>query len=405
MIFDLENNEIKQYLSLAEYGLEREGLRVNLDGTLAMTKHPFGTDHNIDRDFCENQTEIITDVFTDVNSLLTQLDEIQSRIYHVLNEMGEVFWCFSNPPKIGREEDIPTALFEKSMKHKNEYRHYLADKYGKKKMLFSGIHFNFSFSDELINTAFKMSTSQNLPSFKSELYLKLSKRVVQYSWLIVFLTAASPVTDSTFGVPNNQYSSVRCGREGYWNLFTPILDYTSFNNYIKSIEEYIQKGLLNSVSELYYPVRLKPRGNNSLEALKNNGVNHIELRMFDVNPLSKTGIFKEDLLFIHILLIYLASLPDFDFDENMQKKAIENIKSAALFKNTEIKENARKELKKILDFTEIYFPEQREFLQYQINKLDSGKSYAEIISRNYSEDYIKKGIALAEKYAGRENSV
>ncbi len=63
MLFDLNNSNIRNLLKKAEFGIERESLRVNSDGTLAQSKHPFVDDPHIDRDFCENQIEIIGDVF------------------------------------------------------------------------------------------------------------------------------------------------------------------------------------------------------------------------------------------------------------------------------------------------------------------------------------------------------
>ena len=55
MLFDLDNQYIKSHLGEAEFGIERESLRVTSSGALAQTKHPFGEHRNIDRDFCENQ--------------------------------------------------------------------------------------------------------------------------------------------------------------------------------------------------------------------------------------------------------------------------------------------------------------------------------------------------------------
>ena len=37
-----------------KFGLERETLRVDINGRLAQTPHPFTEDGNITRDFCEN---------------------------------------------------------------------------------------------------------------------------------------------------------------------------------------------------------------------------------------------------------------------------------------------------------------------------------------------------------------
>ena len=403
MLLPLENDEVKKRITRAEFGLERESLRVTRDGTLAMTKHPFGGMSNIDRDFCENQTEIITNVFTNVDALMDQMNDILDHIYSVLKKNNELLWSFSNPPVIGSEDDIPAAVFEGSMKHKNEYRTYLAQKYGKKKMLFSGIHFNFSFEKELLNIAFGLSSYHQFQSFCNHLYLQLSKRLVRYTWLIVYLTAASPITHPSFGIDSNIYSSVRCGKEGYWNYFVPVLGYSGFEDYIQSIEKYITGGKLTSISELYYPVRLKPKGANSLESLKNNGINHIELRVLDVNPLTRTGIFKEDILFIHLLLIYLTSLTDFSFDYDEQLQAIQDIKASAAFDNSSLKERAAAELDKISAFVVEYLPEYQSVVAYQKNKLKTGNRYAAIISRRFGTDYISKGIELTEKYAGRSS--
>lgn len=72
------------------------------------------------------------------------------------------------------------------------------------------------------------------------------------------------------------------------------------------MEYYIRTGELREIRELYYPVRLKPKGENSLANLKQ-GVDHIELRMLDLNPFSPVGISKEDLDFLQLFLFYLAA--------------------------------------------------------------------------------------------------
>jgi glutamate--cysteine ligase len=88
--------------------------------------------------------------------------------------------------------------------------------------------------------------------------------------------------------------------------------------------------MLSSQSELYLPVRIKSKGENSLKTLKDSGIDHIELRMFDINPFEKVGISKKDLEFAHYMMIYFSLQDKFEFDENMQKNALINHKSAAL---------------------------------------------------------------------------
>lgn len=398
MLFDLDNAIIREQIRQAEFGIERESLRVNSDGTLAQTPHPFAEHKNIDRDFCENQVEIISDVFDDPQKLCAQLIELQKYINGKLKENDEFLWPFSNPPRISGEDEIPVAEYKGSLQSKSVYRHYLAQKYGKIKMLFSGIHLNFSFTEQFLKTAFEHSKGNDHIRFKNDIYLRLASRLTEYAWLVVYLTAASPVSDGTGGTDSNVYSSIRCSDKGYWNHFVPLLDYSNLDSYIRSIQKYIDNGNLRSVSELYYPVRLKPRGANNLEALAENGINHLELRVFDVNPLSPTGIFTEDIRFIHLLMIYLASLSETDFDDNAQIRAIKDIKSAALFRNAEIRKRAEKTLDDIRSFVLQSFPEYNSVIDYQLEKTKPGNSYAEIISERFSGAYMEKGLKLAKEY-------
>ena len=398
MILDINNHTVRKYLAQAEFGIERESLRVSADGSLAQTPHPFESHKNIDRDFCENQIEFISDVFSEPEQVNEQLLELQRIVNGRLKENEEFLWCFSNPPKISGEYEIPVAEYTGSLKSKSVYRQYLAKKYGKIKMLFSGIHLNFSFTQEFVKAAFEQSGYSNFMDFKNNLYLRLAARLTQYAWLVVYLTAASPVSDDTIGTKSNIYSSIRCSEKGYWNYFTPILDYSDLQSYIGSIQKYINDGNLRSVSELYYPVRIKPRGANSLETLEKKGINHIELRVIDVNPLTPTGIFTEDMKFIHLFMLYLVSLPEHEFTGMEQIETVNDIKSAAVFGNSHIKFRAEKVLADIKKFALKYFPEYSDIIEYQIKKTQSGNSYAEIISRRFCSDYMKKGLELAREY-------
>ncbi len=405
MLLDLNNSHINRLAQTAEFGIERESLRVTSEGKLAQTTHPFVGDPHIDRDFCENQVEIIGDVFFSPDEVNRQLGQFLDEINAELIKNNELLWVFSNPPKFGSENEIPIAQFYDKQRGKSEYRNYLAKKYGKTKMLFSGIHINFSFTESLLHTAFEESGAAVYTDFKNDFYLRLAKRLTQFAWLTVFLTAASPVADASLGIKNGLYSSIRCSQQGYWNDFTPVLDYSDLKSYIRSIARYIVNGDLKAASELYYPVRLKPRGANNLETLFQNGVNHLELRVLDVNPLTPTGVFTEDIRFMHLLLLYLSSLPDFDFDEEKQIKAIADVKAAAVFDNIKIKQRAKETLEEIKCFTTQYLPDFQPVVNYQINKLTKGNSYAEIVSREFSEAYMTKGLALAKAYQRGERDV
>ena len=180
MLFDLNNSNIRNLLKKAEFGIERESLRVNSDGTLAQSKHPFVDDPHIDRDFCENQIEIIGDVFYCPDGINRQLNQILDEIDERISGNNELIWPFSNPPKISSEDEIPVAQFGGKLKSKSEYRYYLAEKYGKKKMLFSGIHLNYSFSNQLLKTAYLYGNYSDFDEFRNGVYLRLAKRLTQY---------------------------------------------------------------------------------------------------------------------------------------------------------------------------------------------------------------------------------
>ncbi len=419
MRLDFKNGDLKEYIFDAEFGLEKECLRVKEDGYISQTQHPFPDNDNIQKDFCESQTEFVSNVFNSAEEVCNNLRELHRYAYSKLFNLpsgNEFLWPFSNPPYVKDESDIPVALFNGKMKNKSLYREYLAEKYGKMKMLYSGIHFNFSFSDKLLKKGYENFQSITFEQYKNDLYLELSKKIVEYAWLIVYLTAASPVMDGSF-FSNEKigkdvlsgYTSARCSEIGYWNDFIPVLSYENLESYVSSISKYVETGKLRSASELYYPVRLKPRGENSPEKLLKYGVNHIELRMLDDNPLSPIGIFEEDIKFIHILIIYLISQKDFEFNEGRQINAVKNEKSAAKYDDSvsillnDRIESVKNQAIDVINNMETYFSDcdyAKEIIAYQKKKItEPNRRYAEIVANRFGTDYVHEGLKLARQYA------
>ncbi len=311
------------------YGLERETLRVDSCGRLAKSLHPF-TDPHIQRDFCEYQMELITPVCKSLDDMMAQLAQLDQKTRSVLQEQGEQIWLYSNPPYVASDTEIRLAQYHDKDEGKYTYRKQLESRYGRRKMLYSGIHFNLSFSDDYLAKEQQSQPSITLSDLQNQLYFRLFKQISRYSWFLLLLTAASPIYDASLeGAVRSKTcftgdASRRSGKHGYWNLFLPILDFTNRSTYVKSIQEYIRTGELFSASELYLPVRLKSKGENSLDALEKNGVDHIELRMFDLNPLEPLGIAQKDLEFSCLFLEYLLSLEDFEFTPEMQAASIAN---------------------------------------------------------------------------------
>ena len=466
---------INPYIFRANFGLEKESIRVDAQGRPAKTPHPFPGISKISRDFSENQLEFITGVSKSPDGALIELEKLHKKAREVLETLptgAEYIWPFSNPPAVAGDEDNPVAQFHGDSEWKTEYRKYLSEKYGNRLMLYSGIHVNFSFDEEYLNERFsdyhsraghsgQPQPAQGQParehpgsdtdnikdrtSYVNRLYLDLAIWATKYSWLIIYLMGASPVFHSSFfdeggpqaeigqspkadspgdghqeqkvspaGGPDastviSKYSSPRTGDEGYWNTFDPVLDYNGLKSYIDSIMKYVDDGSLLYPAELYYPVRLKPRGNYNLESLLQHGIDHIELRIVDVNPYAPAGIFREDLCFIHLLLVYMLAKGTKDFPEEEQLLALKDMKKAALLDDSvllsngkSLRDNAIEALEDMEDFFEdpamavAACSNCVNVVRSQKNKILENRRYAQRVVRDFGKDYQTKGLQRAK---------
>lgn len=419
-MFHVENKLIKSKLFLGNFGLEKENLRITPDGHMAHTTHPFGGHKHIVRDFCENQTEINTSVLHTSEEAIESLYAYTREIQRELAQLPEpeLLWPFSNPPYIINESDIPIAKFTGEQAVKTAYREYLSDRYGRYKMTFCGIHVNFSFADELLKEDFLLSDTKDYNEYKDRVYLDLAERASAYGWILTAITAASPLLDSSFiekktfdGNAFNGMASTRCSELGYWNYFTPIFDYTDIRAYADSIQEYVDTGLISAPSELYYPIRLKPSGDNDLLRLRNEGADHIELRMFDLNPLCPEGLDIRDLKFAHLLLVFLASTTMPSFSAKHQVQAAQNFKNAAHYDLKTVKivmpddevlsvvEAGQKVISSMRNFFKDTTEEITAILDFEEQKfIEPETRYAWKLRRLFADGFVKGGLELAKKY-------
>lgn len=414
-----DHPKIRELLLKGNFGLEKESLRIDGSGFLAHTPDPFPNEEHIVRDFCENQVEINTPVMKSAAEAVQALAESDRIIQKKLKRLPkrEYLWPFSNPPYIRNEADIPVARFYGEDVSKTEYREYLADRYGRYKMVFSGIHVNYSFDETLLREDFAISGETDFDEYRNQLYVVLAEKAAAYGWILTAVTAASPLMDSSFVEKGkfdtdtfNGLASTRCSELGYWNYFAPIFDYNNIRAYADSIQYYVDAGLLRFPTELYYPIRLKPRGQNKLETLRAQGVDHIELRMFDLNPLSSTGIDERDLSFAQLFLVWLASTPREEFSVKDQVQAVQNFKNAAHYDlktvkivppNGEVCSVADAALH-VLDRMEVFyrdFPaEVRTVLDFQREKfVDAENRYAWKIRHTFAGGFVNKGLDLARQ--------
>ncbi|MDH6431410.1 MULTISPECIES: bifunctional glutamate--cysteine ligase GshA/glutathione synthetase GshB [unclassified Paenibacillus] len=334
----LRDNHLNKELFHGEFGLEKENVRVDPEGRLALTPHPkaFGNKMEnpyIQTDFSESQIEMVTPSFDSIDETYNFLEALQDIVSLELKE--EYLWPSSNPPRLPNDQDIPIAKMGNPIE--DEYRHQLADKYGRKRQLLSGIHYNFSFDEQFLRQLHDITDPQvSFKEFKDATYLKIARNLLRYRWLLIYLTGASPVFDKTYmeqcvarGETDDDKSfyyqnmnSLRNSECGYRNEKPLYVSFASLRDYVHDLQALIESEELLSVKEFYSPVRVKTaRGKHPLEELMQDGIAYLELRFIDLNPLYKIGIGKETMIFIHLFILYMLLKEDEPFGVEDQKMA------------------------------------------------------------------------------------
>lgn len=339
------------------FGIEREGLRVLENGDLSYTPHPkvFGDkvlNPFITTDFSESQLECITPVLNTTREVFNYTNILYDIC--ALEVGDEYIWPESMPCIISKDKDIPISEYGDSKKGAEArlYRENLLDKYGHKVQLISGIHYNFSFSEEMILKLYKNSNSSlSYRFYKDEIYLKIARNYLRYRWILIYLTGSTSIVQGSYDkdtckyckeVSKDTYSidgavSFRNSEVGYKNTIDLFPSYKSTDEYISSIKNFIKDGTIESHKEIYNAVRLKARDNvNFFDSLEKDGVDYLEYRSIDINPFIKGGIALEDLDFIQIFNLFLLFEGESNYDK-WQEEAQENQMTIAKYGLNDIK--------------------------------------------------------------------
>jgi glutamate--cysteine ligase len=365
----LNSPEGRGLLSKSRIGLEKESLRVSPEGTLASTAHPknFGsalTHPNITTDYSEAMLEFITEPYEQTTDALARLKQIHQFVHRRLDE--EMLWSTSMPCVLHGDNSIPIARYGDSNlgMMKTVYRRGLGHRYGRAMQVISGIHFNYSFSDDFwLSYQAEEGQVGELKDFKSEAYFGLTRNLLRYGWLVAYLFGASPAVCKSFVDPahrqfrnfnENTYfdphaTSLRLGDIGYTNKReheTGIhANYDNLQNYVDTLNwamempcegyaeigvevdgrfEQLNANVLQIENEYYGTVRPK-QPLNGLEkpmlALQNRGVEYIELRSLDVNVFEPMGIGQQQLDFLELFMVFclLQESPLIHAEENEEK--------------------------------------------------------------------------------------
>ncbi|AFZ83086.1 glutamate--cysteine ligase [Candidatus Kinetoplastidibacterium crithidiae] len=347
-------------------GIEREGLRVDNSGKLSCKKHPekLGsplTNDKITTDYSESLLELITGTHNNIDSLIKELLDTHRFVYEAMEE--ERLWHNSMPPLLmPNEEDIPIAFYGKSnaglLKH--IYRKGLAHRYGKTMQCISGLHYNFSISDDVWKAIYDDSRAIT-SSLKSHSYSSLIRNFIRYSWLILYLFGSSPAISKTFFKPNHTCkldvldnetlympyaTSLRMSDIGYqskvqeqlkicyndldafiekitWGLKTSWPEYELIGTYQNNEWLQLNTNILQIENEYYSSIRPKctvKNGERPINALKKRGIEYVEIRCLDIDPNASIGISKDTCLFLDAFLLFCAVDESPLFHENADCK-------------------------------------------------------------------------------------
>ena len=336
-------------------GIEREALRVLPGGEIVQSAHPPAlgaplTHPQITTDFAEAQLEFITGIHESVESCLSELQELHAFVAEKL-EPPEVMWPLSMPCFLPSTH-IQLAQYGTSnpAQVKTIYRSGLSHRYGPLMQTISGTHYNFSFPNEFFVEYARCLDRQDSPDFRSDAYMHLIRNFRFYSWLLLYLFGASPMVCKSF-VVNRPHdleelnlstlhlpyaTSLRMGPLGYQSqaqdaLYVPT---TSLNSYLGALYQALKRphdaykeigvkvdggylqlndSLLQIEAEFYGSIRPKRKpleGERPYTALRNRGIEYVEVRCLDLDPFEQIGISASTLHFTDAFLLFCLLAPD-----------------------------------------------------------------------------------------------
>lgn len=360
-------------------GIERETIRSTAQKRISPLAHPMAlgaalTHPSITTDFGEAQIELVTPAMSDRHDTFHFLATLHHFVASHLPD-DEILWGASMPPILPNDDQIKIADYGTSNagQLKALYRQGLANRYGKRMQLISGIHYNFSLPESFW-TALHLYTQSDLPldEFISERYFDLIRNVLRHGWIIAYLFGASPAVDKSYLV-NKAHDLQRLDEETYYlpwatSLRLSNLGYSSNEQSLYSVSFNSKQGylddlykILNQPSERYIHLRDNQQINSSVLQLENelygtvrpkivsdnlrplyalchHGVQYIELRSVDNNPYLPFGISEAQTQFLDIFMTYCALTPSIKMttqersiiDKRQQLVAIEGRKPGAM---------------------------------------------------------------------------
>jgi glutamate--cysteine ligase len=362
----LADADLVRPLAHIRRGIEKEALRVTPQGRLAQGPHPTTlgsalTHPHITTDYSESLLEFITLAGEHIGETLGFLEQLHR--YTATQLADECLWPASMPCTLQGNDSVPIAEYgtSRSGRMKHTYRRGLDVRYGRIMQSIAGIHFNFSLPDSFWQGYRQLLGSQDsLADFRSAQYFALIRNFRRYGWLLLYLFGASPALSRSFmdGRPHQLASlgrdtlymphatSLRMSGLGYQNdaqaslhistnslteysrdltraLNTPHAPYTRIGVEVDGEARQLNDNILQIENEYYSdirPKRVTHAGETPLQAMADRGVEYIEVRNLDINPLLPLGIDDTQVRFLDTFLLFclLQDSPEIGEQEQLR---------------------------------------------------------------------------------------
>ena len=256
------------------------------------------------------------------------------------------------PCVVRGEEHIPIARYGASnvAKMKEAYRRGLSLRYGSFMQTIAGIHFNFSLPDAFWGDFLDTDDDGRNHRAKIRLLLRAHPKFpTLFRWLPCYLFGASPAVCKSFlqgrshqldefdahSFYTQHATSLRLSGLGYDSSAQAgiAVCYNSLDEFAKSLRRAIQTphaayqkfgvkvngeyaqlnaNLLQIENEFYSvirPKRVAASGESPVRALRQRGVQYVEVRSVDLDPFVPVGINAECVHFFDLLLLYCLFAP------------------------------------------------------------------------------------------------
>ncbi|MDH3430173.1 MAG: glutamate--cysteine ligase [Gammaproteobacteria bacterium] len=342
-------------------GIEKESLRLDMDGYLSQKPHPAAlgsalTNRFITTDFSEALLEFVTPAYASTWEAQQFLCDVHQFTYDRLDD--ELLWVASMPCRIPQDKDIPLARYGNSNvgQMKTIYRRGLGYRYGRHMQTIAGVHFNYSLPEEFWSKyQHILGNNADEQEFRSDQYLSLIRNFRRFGWIVLYLFGASPAMCKSFGggadidMPSLNAetwyqpfaTSLRMSDLGYSNqnqsgidislndldsyihdlrgaMQNPEPDYAKIGVKVDGQYRQLSTNSLQIENEYYSPIRPKRvarSGEKPTAALRRGGIEYVEIRSLDINIDDPAGVNQNTMRFIESFLIYCMVEESLPYDD------------------------------------------------------------------------------------------